>query len=417
MKHKFYILSIGLLLLCAGGLSAQNIRVKGMGRAFTSIADDQNTLFFNPAGLAFIDDDILFTDIGGTVTFNNQFLEGSSTYEYPNIYPGEDGYYYYFDEFTYTETEFDPADYDLTYTNQEEYQAACQAYMEFYDIYTLYNDFSIINSIRGTGSYGYIAQNWGVAQTENIILVPMIGTFAGVDTSLDLYAVKLSGYHSGLGINLGGVALGGRFSYVEQKAYGFFHTLEDYQSGSAMSLSELMGINIATEDNNYFVLSLGAMIDSGPLTLGATIDDALIFSANSDECILNTLEKLNIGASFNPLKDLEFLNFIAAMDIRNLGSDESRTLNLGLEAELDIFIADTTLRLGYIQPIPGDLSEVFYDIDPRDGLLTAGAGLRLFFATMNLYIEGPGRSLFDYSSSAILDDEFIHYGMDITLAF
>lgn len=377
-----------------GQMFGSDARARGMGGAMTAVNDDMNTLFYNPAGLAFLRKSYFIVAPDIQVTQHSSML---ISYDYSSDDQGNGyyGYYYYRDGQRYlvdNATVINGVVLDLNgdgIVSPEEISS--------------YNSCFAIGPIVISPRLIIGGKYWGTALIGDYQLNPYLSgdrNYFLVDRTLSAVA--------GLGFNLGPVALGANVRYSRESNYSI--SLQQYDGPSTI-------IGVFSPDSegvtNYepeLKIGAGALVTLGTLNLGLYNADVMAIIDNGDDPLYAT----NLGVSWMP-SDNKFqkkfpLSLAAAADIKNLGSSSSRSLNMGLEIGLNAgdFLV-VLARAGYSQPFGMGLELSDLDLaefSVNDGTINIGATAQLWFAKVDLSMAVP--------MSTLVGNDY--YGPDFTMS-
>ena len=161
-------------------------------------------------------------------------------------------------------------------------------------------------------------------------------------------------------------------------------------------------------------LGVGALFTLGTLNLGAYLDNLLFFLVKTEEGtdvdVPGIFDTLSVGAAWTPFdnkleKKRSALNFIAALDFRNIGSKTERELSAGMEVGLNLGrVIMLNTRAGYAQSLPGELSAAFDNIDLYNGLYTLGFGMKFIIGELNVAFTFPSDMVFDPPMGSLSDE-------------
>jgi len=155
------------------------------------------------------------------------------------------------------------------------------------------------------------------------------------------------------------------------------------------------------------------MMDVGIFTFGIYSDKVIDFITESGSGISidvsRILHSLDFGISlrteeYTGAGNLRLAHLLVAADIKDIGDNINRILNLGLEGSL--YFANRVslaLQLGYNQPLP-DLNSVLSLGGNENGVYSVGVTSDLLFMTLNAAVILPYQvleSVFDNSTGNI----------------
>ncbi len=441
---KRIVLSLVGLSICSAIALAEvnggDSRAKSMGGAMTAVNDDMNTLFYNPAGLAFLRKNYISasSDLEYTLQRGYEYSDLPELYEWQSGSSDLEGNWTYSSGYGYIDSEGNEVN-DVDFTDYANILTGSYAPTdddgdgsisddEWYTAYLKYREAELeYNSVKYaditlTPRFIIGGPHWGAAALGDFYLVPDMNSFQGDDTddtmSYDVYRTLTAVV--GTGIKVGGIALGGNLRYSASSYY----TVDDvtYSDGLGDNfLSQLLSpssssiIASATELD----AGVGALVTLGSINLGfynANIIPFIDEDKMDDGFFSALMDTTNFGISWMPSDNKfgkkDFLSLIVSADINNLGDTENRQLAAGAELGLnfsDFLVA--TGRIGYSQPI-GIGKELFDirtgDIDINDSLLSAGLTARLWLAKIDLGVSVPWSTInyiATYDGSALPADE------------
>lgn len=404
-------------------------RVSGMAGSFTSIADDQNALLINPAGLPFLSDSYLFFDAAVNFELTKNIMYGQE--KYPSVYESgmESGEFSYYDTFFGADVPFDPSVYGFTYdaSDDVDYRRAVRKYQEFRAYYTIYDFAQNTSDIFVLPRIGFVNKYWGAtAFSRNRIDINTV-EYNGRYTEYGFDVIRDTGAVAGFGIGLGLLSLGANLK-------AFTHETNSY-SYLAREIDESAIATILFESNSEpafdFELGVGSILTFGNLSAGAYIDNLLAFidftGQETDVDFLGIFEGLNIGASFDfvesKLSDqTKFLIFRTSVDLLNLGSYFNRSISAGLEIGFDFIALSAVARAGYRQAIIGELSNIIEAFEPKYGYYTVGLGTHFLFLHVDISAEFPYDMVFTppvagFIPTEILETQFADFKISASIEF
>lgn len=417
---KRFILVLILACLAAGLAFSQtgDVRIRGMGGAFTAVADDINALYANPAGLAFLDHRALIVSLGFNMEMKKRLVYGEESLPWPWETWGEGGFnYVYWDEFLGTDVFFDPTPYGFEYNPEDasSYVQAVQAYLAWREAYGFFEFAENTSNIYLLPRVAYARRGWGFSTiSETMVDFSTETGYFGGDTPVDARVSRKQGLLGGLGLRFGPLGFGANLKYYKLTRYVLNYLASDFAAGPPEGF--MNQVLLGPADGNFeqsegvFELGLGGIFSIGELNLGAYLDNLLYFlDEEGDKPGL--LDTLSVGFAWMPSYDRlagrrSPLNLIAAVDLRNIGSQENRELSAGLEAGINLGRAIMiNSRTGYAQRLSGPLSKAFDTIDPYLGTYSLGFGLKFLAAEFNMAFSFPPDLLFDPPKGYRLPEE------------
>lgn len=420
---KSIVLAFFMLVLCGVCLSAQSpigdSRTYGMGNAFTAVADDVNAIFYNPAGLAYLDEPHMSLGIDGSALL--PYLEDEQAkYPYPHqgpaYQPGINNNYYYWDSSSNTDVLFDPSVYGFTYDPgaPESYEAAVQKYISWYEWIYRRVDYNIHIQPR----FIYAEKNWGIALSSfNTLSIDyfMESLFHDHRTTINYEMYNYLEVTGAVAVNWGGIAFGANLSLLGSRKISVVSRIDGGIDMTDIS-SIVSGIPIDTllsdqELSHYYLylkLGIGALYTLGPVSIGTYSDGLYLPIAPIDGnfysqiagylLFVNALYNLNIGVAYTPFynrltgKKAPW-NFILSADWKgNYNIEFGKALSVGTEVSYNYKdIIGASVRLGFVQPVYLiSFISMFAPVKISDSSFTLGTSLKLFkFFTLDLNAEVP----------------------------
>jgi hypothetical protein len=420
-KGLLAITLLGLLVVVPVVAQTQgDVRVRGLGGAYTGLADDANSLFLNPAGLGYLDHSSLVIGIGTDLELTKRVLseQGDLPYVYES-WTGDETEYLYWDDFFSAEVPFDPADYGFPYDpdDPEDKNRAVREYQEYQESYDFYSFAQSTSYLTMIPRVTYAEKGFGVSTISEFSMDFVTSEdYSGVETPLGVSIQRRLGVIAGFGVPFGPVSLGANVKYYNQGQFTLNYNAGDFEYGPPEDLFKNLFLGAPEGEvlENHFELGIGALFTLGKFSAGAYLDNLLFFLNPSEDTSVDSRgiwETLSVGVSWTPSnskfdEEWSFLNFALSGDLKNIGSDTERRLNVGMELGLDIArVLTTHLRLGYTQNLPGTLGEAFGGISPWEGEYSVGLGGRLLFAEINLAATFPANVLLMPPSGSMTDGE------------
>jgi hypothetical protein len=335
------------------GLPLGDARAFGLEGAMTAVNDDMNTLFFNPAGLAFLKRNYLNVNVAyGNSEYTNSL----------RIY-----------------TEYIPVD---------------KAHMSAYSSNALQPNLVI-------GGKG-----WGLALTSDYAYyMPFIDEKMAADFEQTTYVSRRIGAVGGFGLNLGPLAVGANLKYYTYSDYGVAYPVREGLESIIGKVLVGNGIDIAGVTYQMDV-GLGALVTLGTLNVGAYYGNMMPFLTkvinkepyNLDAYLGDCFKTMSVGASFMPSND-KFskgklpVDLVASLDLKNLGDNDKRELCAGAEFGFDVFnILVATARVGYKQALPTSsfsAEEMIAAFTPENAEVSVGATAKVAMAKADVSILVP----------------------------
>lgn len=450
MRKIFVIITV---LLLVGGIvlaadvlpsiRAQNARVMAMGEAFTAVADDGDALFYNPAGLAFqegssfvLGGSMLFDTNSNMATLMPDDLDSALPISYDEL----------FDLRPDTENEnqvivdangngvFDSGDtvYDLTDYGFKNTLNGIYSIRDWYNgvVLPVFVANSIFDELRVLPNLSYTSGSFGIGLLGGVGIKP--DNTITLPDSTDTYdygfrIFKKQGLIAGKGFRIGqSIGLGVNVKYFNETYTEFglpntsfldFETntqaltgVEDLQEALNLIFFEDVLAEPTSEENSLKV-GLGGMATFGTITIGAYVDSILELVLDSKGEITNDFKSLvegaadtaNIGISYDPsMRKIfhrePFLNLILSADLKNIGDEANRFLNLGGELGIHVGpVVQADVRAGYKQYLLGPLDSLLTGdiIDANNGELTLGLGAQVFFCGVDFAVALPSKLVRD----------------------
>ena len=425
-------------------VNATDARIAALGGAFTALADDANALYYNPAGLSFLKGSDLV--VGGSF-----LLDLNSDIIYPPAFDFQEEFGFnpwnlkydwtndlvYVDAhagYGYGDWSYDPEEdtpYDLTaygFANDED---GIEEFLSWYDgVIPMVQAISQgMDSLTLLPNIAYATENWGIGTIAEMEIAPSVD--AELDYSFDI--TKKSGVIGAIGMNLGPVSLGVNAKYYPQTLTHFglpstsLTAFEPYVDSlmpdmvlEQAVLEILLNDAIAEEVmTNHFEVGVGGMYTIGSLTVGAYVDSILGFildesgelSDDYESMLAEAFRTANIGIAFDPSQKKRygrepFLHLLVMGDLKNIGDDDNRHLNIGAEFGIHLgSLIQGDIRAGYKQYLRGPLDELFSSdvIRIEEGELSFGAGMKALFFEMNMAVTIPAVMVKDMITYVALD--------------
>ncbi len=430
-------------------MRARDARVMAMGGAFTAVADDVDALFYNPAGLAYLYGTNL--KVGTSFLFDtNSALALLVPYDYRDKDFG----------FSLWDLRYD-YDYGTVYKDLNSNWKMDSGEGIDLDTYGFSNDWDGIeamqewymgvvpavsvlhgafDAMRVFPNVAYGGRNFGVGLLGGVTIRPFDVPY-GTDTlEYGFEITQKNGIIAGLGYEFGPIAVGANLKYFNESVTRFglpSSSFTEFEAYAAALAPDAIGLQdalyaILVEDavalpgfgENHLEVGLGTMATLGSITIGVYVDSILGIVLDEEgeikkdltEMIGEAAKTANIGVSFDPsMKKLygrdSFINLIASVDLKNIGDDDNRFLNIGGEFGIHLGqLAQADVRAGYKQYLTGPLDSILEKdiIDIERGELSFGAGMKLLFGEMNIAATVPARLVRDfliYSSNNFEDLE------------
>lgn len=419
-------------------LQASNARIMAMGGAFTAVADNADALFYNPAGLVYLRN--LEINVGlSLLADTNSNLVGFDMFNFREGF-GYDVWDLRYDDAVgvYKDNNgngmYDPLEGEVpfnTFTSVfgfEESWDGLDAFDAWYDkfipmmdvVHTGFDKLAILPNLSFTNRNFGIGFLGGVTiSPANVELPSTKSTIPVLDYGFEIS--KKSGIIAGMGFGFGSLSIGANLKYYKEVKTLFglptnsFIDFEDYVTSLVpdtplqQALVEIFlddAIAIYADTENHIEMGLGAMYTMGSLTVGAYVDSilGLILDENGElkdidfEALVDKAAKTaNIGVSFDPsMRKIYWreplFNLLVSADLKNIGDDAKRFLNIGAEVGVHIGeLAQVDFRGGYKQYLIGPLEDVFSSdiISLEQGEVSLGVGVKALFVNVNVAAALP----------------------------
>ncbi|MEI8094382.1 MAG: hypothetical protein WCG80_09235 [Spirochaetales bacterium] len=402
---KYILRTVGSLILTLPlALSAQtgDTRAQGMAGAMTALGDDMNTLFYNPAGLAYLRKGFFDTELNASASFNKGLLGIPSL---PDVqertgfaYADNAKHYAYWDNFLGAWIPVDFAVYrtELTALMTELGRDAASfdslspgdkylLYRQYYASYSAYDNLSNFGPLDLRPRVLLGGRFWGLALLGDYHVALLPTGYAGLDTPIEVSVQRTLGAVAGLGLPLGPVAVGANLRYFTTSHYDAFLGLKELSNPGGPSLVSVLGpsqTNFGADSS--LQVGLGVVFTLGILNAAAYNANVLPFldKAYNGELATALLSTTTVGFSVMPSDD-KFSDttnpfwLAADLDLSRVGDVNLRQLAAGVEAGIKASGLEALLRLGYQQPLPGEYRTMISTFDPLLGAVTAGFSTKL----------------------------------------
>jgi len=269
----------------------------------------------------------------------------------------------------------------------------------------------ILNHPSVTIDLVFTAPGWFIGAYSDYCLENN-GSSGGV---LSIDVARLNVVKAGIALGIGSFSLGAdvsasKKSYLNNKKIGIDG---DLISIGAEFLQEIFFAEFNPTNEETMEVGFGLMMDAGIFTFGIYSDKVIDFITESGSGIsidvTRILQSLDFGISLSTEEYtgagvLRLAHLLLAADLKNIGNNDNRTLNLGLEGSL-LFSNRVSLaiQLGYNQPLP-DLNSILSLDSNEDGVYSAGVSSDLLFMTFNAAVILPYQvleSVFDNSTGSV----------------
>ena len=405
-------------------IRANDARVMAMGGAFTAVADDADALFYNPAGLVFLNGADL--NIGMTMLVDtNADMVGMDIYEFSdfNLWDLQvvDGT---------VEAGGVPVDLQTLYGFENSWDGI-EAMQGWYDgLLPLLDGLGTgVDQLRFTPNVSFANNGFGVGMLGGVVVSPAMVEYpeaSGTYLDYGFEIAKRSGVIAGMGFGIGPFSIGANLKYFRESRTLFglptdsYIDFEQYVDSFGLSPSvqeslieifadDAIAVDATLED--HIEMGLGGMYVLGGLTVGAYVDSILGIVVDEQGGLKNDFRAMleaaartaNVGISFDPsMRKITgrepFFNMLISADLKNIGDDYHRFLNLGTEVGIHIGeLAQVDLRAGYKQYLTGPIMHIMHqDIIALDrGEVSFGAGVKALFAQVDIAATVPARLIRD----------------------
>ncbi len=421
---RIVFFAISLVLLAPAAFSQSgDARATGMAGAMTAVNDDMNSLFYNPAGLAYLREKFYLQADGGVAVRINQGTFATEE-SLPQVwYDSYSESYQCYSDFYNQNVDFDfdafydsgssLATYFQTFVAENvpgtawadlTAQQKSDLYTSFRQLRTFYDEFQNIKPVRVSPRLVVGGPHWGLALLGDFTAIPTLGTYANEDTQASLLVDRTLGAVAGLGLKFGALAVGVNAKYLMDSTYTV--AVDDYASFAEDGppegfITSLFSPENTIDNTTRIELGFGSVLSLGTLNLGIYEGNLLPFlqegydtdqGGNFFEALLDTM---NFGLSWMPsdnkyAKSRSPLTLILSADLKNFGDEVNRQLCAGAEMGLDVpKVLAIMGRVGYTQLLPGTMDEMFSSFETDNGYLTAGVTGRVWVANINLAFKLP----------------------------
>ncbi len=404
-------------------IRANDARVMAMGGAFTAVADDADALFYNPAGLVFLDGADL--NVGMTMLVDtNANLVDMATYD--------------FSDFNLWDLQIADGTVmaggvpvDLVSYGFENSWDGIEAMRSWYDgLIPLLDGLNTgVDQLRFTPNISFANNGFGIGMLGGVVVKPAMIEYpeaSGTYMEYGFEIAKRSGLIAGMGFGFGRLSLGANLKYFRESRTRFglptdsYIDFEQYVNSFGLSpsvqeslieifIDDAIAVDATLED--HIEMGVGGMYVLGGLTVGAYVDSILGIVVDEQGGLKNDFRAMleaaartaNIGISFDPSMQKvtgrePFFNLLISADLKNIGDDYQRFLNLGTEVGIHIGeLAQVDLRAGYKQYLTGPIMHIMnQDIIALDrGEVSFGAGVKALFAQVDVAATVPARLIRD----------------------
>jgi len=429
------ILSAGELPVELPAIQATNARIMAMGGAFTAVADNADALFYNPAGLAYLPNvDInvglsLLADMNSNLVGMEEYnFKDKNGYQVLDLRYDETTDEVYIEDYNGEPSDNVPVDIKSDFGFENSWDGI-DAMEGWYDGLIRMADviFSGFDQLVILPNISVATRNFGVGFLGGLTISPAAVPYPLtklVSTPILDYGFEISkksGIIAGMGFGFGPFSVGANLKYYKEVRTLFGLPNDSYIDFKEYVSSFMVGdllqealINILIDDaiavgfdtENHIEMGLGAMYTIGGFTVGAYVDSifGLIMDDNGEmidfdfEAIVDQAARTaNLGVSFDPSMRKMYgreplLNLLVSADLKNIGDDASRVMNIGAEVGLHIGeLVQVDLRGGYKQYLTGSFEDVFSSdiVDLEQGDVSIGVGVKALFVNINIAYTFP----------------------------
>ncbi len=381
----------------------------------TAVKGDLNSLFFNPAGLAFVGEGHFDVSATAGAGLSRGFLAVNPLVyieqQYDSTYSPTQTYWYalpntpdgslpeassWAEMVSILEANgLGPAEKQQI---ADDANAASWGSLKDYDQYNAYKDrYYRMQAYKQTSDTRLELSprvwvggpGWGAVLVVQLKYVPAISTFTGGSSVVSYQVAKQLGAVAGLGLNLGPLAVGATLKALNRSTFDTKTTTLSQMNGPPLQvLAGSLGDAFSVQGRYDLGVGVGALASLGPLNVGLSVSNLLPF-LDSSQAGTPFLDALMAGTDFGvsvmpyEANDSGFqlpIRLVGAVDLHGLGSDTQRDLAAGAELGIDAWgFFQAVVRGGYRQPLPGPLATLASQFDPQKGQLYAGATAKLLF--------------------------------------
>ena len=256
----------------------------------------------------------------------------------------------------------------------------------------------------------YTTPEWYIGAYSDYCLTK--SGFGDGDGVFSFNAARLNAVKAGIALGVGSFSLGAdiiasKTSYLNNRK---IRLDDDPVSVGSDFLQKIFLAEFNPTDEEAMKAGIGIMMNTGIFTIGAYSDKVLDFiterSSGVSFDVARIMQSLDLGISLNTNDSmgtgiLRFVHILLAADLKDIGDDNRRMLNLGMEGSF-LFSNRMSLdfRLGYNQPLP-DLNSVLSLGGNENGVYSVGVGSDLLFMRLNAAVILPCQvveSLFNNSA-------------------
>ncbi len=415
-------------------LQATNARIMAMGGAFTAVADNADALFYNPAGLAYLPNmDInvglsLLADLNANIVDVDVFnFRDENEYEVWDLYYDDSTDKVYIEDHNGEPNDDVEVDIKADFGFENSWDGI-DAMKGWYD--GLIQMVDVISSgfdqLALLPNISVATRNFGVGFLGGVTISPaavpvstVTREYANLKYGFEIS--KKSGIIAGMGFGFGPFSIGANLKYYKEVRTLFglpsdsYLDFESYvsilkpgmplqQAMVEILLNDALALEFDTE--NHIEMGLGALYTVGGFTVGAYVDSILGMILDDDgelkdfdfKSIIDQAAKTaNLGISFDPsMRKIygrePFLNLLVSADLKNIGDNANRFMNIGAEVGIHIGeLAQVDFRGGYKQYLTGPLEDVFSSdvIVLEQGEVSLGVGIKALFVQANIAAAIP----------------------------
>ncbi|MCF7945137.1 MAG: hypothetical protein K9L75_06360 [Spirochaetia bacterium] len=367
----------------------RDARVFALGGAFTAVSDDVNALFYNPAGLAYLNNGDL--RIGGSAFFDfNSELAMNEDVLAKDIFTAignSDAYEYNSDD----EIEYVGGG-SLT---EEDEDILVEQVIPMMVLHKVMDRMQLIPNVS------YAGKNWGVGSSASMTVEPLRKENEDDEMHNIFQITQETGIIGGMGFDLGPAAVGVNARYFKEISTPFTFDYDPFSDLEGVDEDIMDALADDGQEEYTLEMGVGGMVTLGSLTLGTYVDNFLNIVVDEsgelaeDNVLDKAWETANVGIAFEPSnrkgsQRRGLINFLAAADLNNIGDDENRVLSLGSEMGLHLGeVITMDGRVGYKQHLPGELDEIEEIININQGEITMGMGFKALFFKFDAGVSFP----------------------------
>lgn len=367
----------------------RDARVFALGDAFTAVADDVNALFYNPAGLAYLNNGDL--RIGGSAffDFNSELAVNESDL-------ADDIYAAIGNSDTYDYNSDDEIVYDGGGSLSEEDEDILAE-----QVIPMMLLHKVVDRMQLLPNVSYAGKNWGVGSSASMTVEPIETEENEMYNEFQI--TQEMGIIGGMGFDLGPAAVGVNARYFKEISTPFTFDYDPFSNLEGIDEDIMDALSDNGQEEYTLEMGVGGMVTLGSLSLGTYVDNFLNIVVDDsgelaeDNVLDKAWETANVGIAFEPSnrkgsQRRSLINFLAAADLNNIGDNENRVLSLGSEMGLHLGEGEVITmdgRVGYKQYLPGELDEIEEIININQGEITMGMGFKALFFKFDAGVSFP----------------------------